>query len=252
LAESRNRLAVVDVARGVAIVSMVGFHFTLDLGPAFYAIIPVDAASHPVLRWWAHLTAGAFLFLVGVGLVLAHRNGIRWRPFLRRLVIIVAAAAAVSIATRIFVPGMWVRFGILHAIAAASVLGLLFLRLPAWLTLLAAVAVFAAPGFLASTAFISPWWMWLGLTPDWALPAMFDYVPLLPWLGPTLLGVALTKLALSRGLDVSWSAWHPTGAIPRALILAGRWSLVIYLVHQLILLAPYFALVALARTPPFL
>ncbi|MGV8841039.1 MAG: DUF1624 domain-containing protein [Bauldia sp.] len=251
MAEVRNRLAVVDVARGVAIVSMVGFHFTLDLGPAFYAIIPVDAASDPVLRWWAHLTAGAFLFLVGVGLVLAHRNGIRWRPFLRRLAIIVVAAAAVTIATRIFVPAMWVRFGILHAIAAASVIGLLFLRLPWWLTLVAAAAVFAAPGVLTSTAFISPWWLWLGLTPEWALRPMFDYVPLLPWLGPTLLGIAATKLALARGLDVRWSAWQPRGAIPHALIWAGRWSLVIYLVHQLILLAPYFALVALGRTPPF-
>ncbi|MCW5717354.1 MAG: DUF1624 domain-containing protein [Bauldia sp.] len=252
MAESNSRrLAVVDVARGVAIVSMVAYHFTLDLGPAFYGIIPVDAASDPILKWWARLTAGSFLFLVGVGLVLANRNGIRWPRYFRRLAIIVAAAVAVTIATRIFVPEQFVRFGILHAIAAVSVVGLLFLRVPAWLILLAAVAAFAAPYAFTSIAFVNPWWLWLGLTPEWALGAMFDYVPLLPWMGATLLGIAATRIALARGLDVRWSAWQPRGTIPRMLQWAGRWSLVIYLLHQLILLAPYFALVALGNTPPF-
>lgn len=246
-----RRLAVVDVARGIAIVAMVGFHFTLDLGPAFYGIIPVDAASDPILKWWARLTAGSFLFLVGVGLVLADRSGTSWPRYFRRLAIIVGAAAAVTIATRIFVPDQYVRFGILHAIAAVSVIGLLFFRLPAWVALLAAVAAFAAPYVLASTAFVDPIWLWLGLTPEWALRPMFDYVPLLPWLGATLLGIAATKLALARGLDVRWSAWQPRGAMARVLVWAGRWSLVIYLLHQLILLAPYFALIALGRTPPF-
>jgi uncharacterized membrane protein len=252
LAESQpRRLAVVDVARGVAIVAMVGFHFTLDLGPAFYWIIPVDATSDPVLRWWAHLTAGSFLFLVGVGLVLATRGGIRWPRYVRRLAILVAAAAAVTIATRIFVPDQFVRFGILHCIAAVSVIGLLFIRLPAWVALLAAIAAFAAPYLFTSIAFIDPAWMWLGLTDYVFLPAMFDYVPLLPWIGPTFLGIAATKWALARGLDVAWSGWQPRRVVPRALVWAGRWSLVIYLVHQLILLAPYFALVALGQTPPF-
>lgn len=252
MAESKNRrLAVIDVARGIAIVSMVAYHFTLDLGPAFYGIIPVDAASDPILKWWARLTAGSFLFLVGVGLVLASRNGIRWPRYFRRLAFIVAAAAAVTIATRIFVPDQFVRFGILHAIAAVSVVGLLFLRLPAWITLLAAIAAFAAPYAFTSIAFVDPWWLWLGLTPEWALGAMFDYVPLLPWFGATLLGIAATRIALARGLDARCSAWQPRGAIPRALAWAGRWSLPIYLLHQLILLAPYFALVALGNTPPF-
>ena len=242
IAESRSRIAAVDVARGIAIVAMVAYHATLDLGPQFYGVISVDALSDPVLIWVARLTAGSFLFLVGVSLVLAHRNGFRMGRFLRRLAIIIAAAAAVTIATYFFVYFSFVRFGILHAIAAVSVIGVLFLRAPLWLVAMASVAAFAAPAFLRSSFFDDPFWIWLGLSTPFGLPAMFDYVPVLPWLGATLLGILATRIGLRLGLDQRWSRWRPAGVIPRALVWAGRWSLVIYLTHQLILLAPYFAM----------
>jgi uncharacterized membrane protein len=239
---SKSRIAAVDVARGVAIVSMVAYHATLDLGPQFYGLIAVDALNDPVLRWVARLTAGTFLFLVGVSLVLAHRNGFRLNRFLRRLAILIAAAAAVTIATYFFVPYGFVRFGILHAIAAVSVIGVLFLRAPLWLVGIGAVAAFAAPAFLRAPFFDAPFWVWLGLSTPFGIPPMFDYVPVLPWLGPTLLGILATRIALAMRLDERWSGWEPRGFIPRALQWAGRWSLVIYLTHQLILLAPYFAM----------
>ncbi len=241
-AESKNRIAAVDVARGVAIVAMVVYHATLDLGPQFYSIISVDALTDPVLIWVARLTAGSFLFLVGVSLVLAHRNGFRAGPFLRRLAIIVAAAAAVTIATYFFVYYSYVRFGILHAIAAVTVIGVPFLRAPLWLVAVAAVAAFAAPAFLRSPIFDDPFWVWLGLSTPAGIPPMFDYVPVLPWLGATLLGILATRIGLRLGLDQRWSRWRPVGVVPRVLEWAGRWSLVIYLTHQLILLAPYFAM----------
>lgn len=242
IAESKNRIAAVDVARGVAIVAMVAYHATLDLGPQFYGIISVDALNDPVLRWVARLIAGSFLFLVGVSLVLAHRNGFRMGRFLRRLAIIIAAAAAVTIATYFFVSYGYVRFGILHAIAAASLIGALFLRAPLWLIAVAAVAAFAAPALLRGSFFDHPTWIWLGLSTLAGIPPMFDYVPVLPWIGPTLLGILATRIGLQLRLDERLSGRWPTGVFPRALVWAGRWSLVIYLTHQLILLAPYFAM----------
>ncbi|MGE3717727.1 MAG: heparan-alpha-glucosaminide N-acetyltransferase [Bauldia sp.] len=244
-----GRLAIIDVARGVAIVAMVLYHATLDLGPAFYGIIDVHAATDPYLRWFARLTAGSFLVLVGIGLVLAHRKGIRWPRFLRRLGIIVLAAAAVTVATRIFVPAEYVRFGILHCIALASVVGLLFLRVPIVVVIVAAALAFAAPGFLRADFFNSPALLWVGLSTQ--LPPMFDYVPMLPWLGAALIGIAAARIGLLLRLDVKWSRWQPAAFVPRALVWAGRWCIVIYLVHQLILLGPYFVLVALGRAPPF-
>ena len=246
-ASPRARLAVVDLARGGAIVAMVVYHLTWDLGPDFIGFISLNAAEDPFLRLFARAIAGSFLFLVGVSLVLAHHRGLRARPYLKRLAVIVGAALLVTIVTRVAIPELYVRFGILHAIAAASVVGLVFLRAPTWLVLLVAVGAFGAPSFLAAEFFNHPAWIWLGL--NTIVPPMNDYVPVLPWVGPTLLGIIATRLALDYGLDRRWGGWRPASAAGRGLIFAGRWSLIIYLVHQPILLGLSYG-VALAIGHP--
>lgn len=235
------RIAAVDLARGLAIVAMVIYHAAWDFGSA--GLIGLDAEHDLPLVILARLTAGTFLFLVGVSLVLAHRSGLRPRPFLRRLAIIAAAALIVTLVTRFAVPDGYVRFGILHAIAAASVIGVLFLRTPPWVALLAAAAVFAAPYFLADPFFNRPGWTWLGLAT--VEPRSIDHVPILPWLGPTLLGIAATKIALAKGVDRWFARWQPENRLSRGLIVAGRWSLIIYLVHQPVLLGIVYAISAM-------
>jgi uncharacterized membrane protein len=245
----RPRFAVIDVARGVAIVAMALFHFTWDLGPDFFGFISVNAVTNPALIVAARLIAGSFLFIVGISLVLAHRGGFRSRAYFRRLAIIIGAAALVTVATRLAVPDAYVRFGILHGIAAASLIGLAFLRAPIWAVLLAAVAAFAAPLLLVGQAFNGAALLWLGLGSY--LPAMIDYVPVLPWVGPTLIGIAATRWALANGLDQRFGQWQPTSAIARGLALAGRWSLPIYLIHQPILIGLiYLASLAIGRPTP--
>ncbi len=242
------RFALVDVARGVAIVAMVIYHATWDLGPDLYGLIPLNAAVNPGWVVFARLIAGSFLFIVGVSLVLAHRRGIRVRPFIRRLAIIVGAALLITIATRIAIPEAYVRFGILHGIAAASVIGLAFVRAPLWLTVTAAAAAFAAPPLLADPAFDGAALLWLGL--GTSVPMMIDYVPVLPWVGPTLLGIAATRVAIDRGWDKRIARWTPSTGIGRGLITAGRWSLAIYLIHQPVLLGLFYLLaLALGRSP---
>jgi len=248
-APRQPRFAAIDIARGVAIVAMALFHFTWDLGPDFFGFISVNAVTNPALIVAARLIAGSFLFIVGVSLVLAHCNRFRRRPYLRRLAIIVAAAALVTIATRLAGPGSYVRVGILHGIAAASVTGLAFLRAPVWLVLVAAAAAFAAPALLASPTFNGAALLWLGLGTN--VPAMIDYVPVLPWVGPTLLGIAATRWALAAGLDRRFGNRRPSNMIARGLAVAGRWSLPIYLIHQPILVGLiYLFSLAIGRSTP--
>jgi uncharacterized membrane protein len=91
---------------------------------------------------------------------------------------IAGAACAITAATAYAVPHAFIFFGMLHAIAVASVLGLAFLRAPVWLILGAALAVWFLPGFASSPAFDTRWLAWTGLaaTP----PASFDFVPVAP------------------------------------------------------------------------
>lgn len=236
------RFQIVDVVRGVAIVGMVGYHALVDIGPAFYGLIAVDAMEQPLLRLFARIILTTFLLLVGVGLVLAQRRAFNLRRFVRRVLIVVVAAAMVTIATRIAVPDAYVRFGVLHAIALGSVLGVPFVKAPLWLAIAGILLVLAAPSVARNNFFNEPAWLWLGLSTD--LPAMFDYVPMLPWFSVVLIGIVLGRVGL-RALELTRS-WTPRGWVPIALAKLGRASLIVYLVHQPILLGGLFILVTIA------
>lgn len=228
-----RRLAAIDVARGVALIAMAIYHFTWDLG--FFGYIDPSTAGTGGWKIFARLIASSFLFLAGVGLVLGHTPQFRPRAFGIRLAKIALAALVISVATYVAMPDSFIFFGILHGMAAASIVGVVLLRAPAPVTALAALFAFLAPMYLRSPAFDSPAFWWLGLSET--LPRSNDYVPIFPWLAPFLLGMAVTRLALQQGWFRWFSAEAPTRLWKRTLATAGRHSLVIYLVHQPLLIA---------------
>ncbi|WP_421725181.1 DUF1624 domain-containing protein [Bauldia sp.] len=226
-----SRVEIVDVLRGIAILAMIVYHFAWDLSA--YRLIATDITLDP---WWimvARLIAGTFIGLVGVNLVLAERNGFHTGRYLRRLAIVALAAGLVSAGTYWFFPNAFVFFGILHCIVVASVLALPFLRAPMWITAAAAIFFLAGSSFLTSPFFNAPGWYWLGLSS--VPPVSVDYVPLFPWFGVVLAGVIVGRFITDTG---DWPIWHwrPGDRPLRSVIVAGRWSLLIYLVHQPILI----------------
>ncbi len=235
------RIAALDLARTLAVIGMVIFHFVFDL--QMFGHIAPGTTQEPFWYYFARLVAGSFLFLAGVSLWLAHGQGVRWPAFWRRFAMVAGAALLVSIASIWVTPGGFIWFGILHAIAASSLIGLAFLRLPTPVTLAAAAVAFAAPWFAISPAFDGLGLIWLGLAET--RPFMADYVPLLPWLAPFLAGLALGRIGSRTGL---WQrlTQSPSPAF-RRLTFPGRHSLIIYLLHQPILVACFAALAWLSR-----
>ncbi|NBC33598.1 MAG: DUF1624 domain-containing protein [Alphaproteobacteria bacterium] len=239
-----GRLALVDLARGIAVVLMVAYHFCWDL--TFFRLVDWPLLTNPAWLAFRNLIAGLFLGLVGISLVLASRRGLRLRPFVRRLAVIAAAAAAISAATWLAIPDDFIFFGVLHHIALASVLGLAFLRLPVPLVLAAAGACLVAPAALAAPPFDEPGLRWLGLMTF--APRTNDYVPLFPWFAAVLAGIALARLALAGDGRVRdrLSRWNvPRPAAP--LLWLGRRSLAVYLLHQPLLIGLLAAFLALAN-----
>lgn len=225
------RIPALDIARTAALVAMALFHFVFDL--EMFGHVAPGTATSGAWRALAVVTAGAFLFLAGAGLWLSHGARIRWPAFWRRLAKIVGAAALVSVGTYVVFPQAFVFFGILHSIALCSLLGLAVLRLPSWAIGVLAAAVYHAPEVLASPLFNAPWWWWTGLQ---TVPlSTVDYEPIFPWFAPFLAGLAASKAASRAGLWARLSTPTPSRAAQLA-GLPGRHSLLIYLVHQPVLI----------------
>jgi len=236
--EQRARWDLVDALRGVAILAMIVYHFSWDL--SFLRLIQTDITIEPGWQWFARGIAGSFLVLVGIGLALAHEGRFNRAAFLRRLAKVAGAALAVTLVTFLAFPESYIFFGILHCITVSSILALPFLRAPVWLALTAAAASIVLPFVLIGPQWDHPWLDWLGLgVRD---PVTNDYVPIMPWFGMVLIGVAVGKLMLRSRWREDLARWRVTGPAGRVLTWAGRQSLPIYLIHQPILLGALFGL----------
>ena len=241
-ASGLGRLAALDAARGAAVAAMVVYHFCWDL--SFFGLV-----DWPLLTHWAWLAArtaiaASFLAISGASLVLACAGGLDRRRYGRRLAVLAAAAGLISLATWLALPEGWIFFGILHHLAVASLLGLVFVRLRGrWVLVTAAAAVFAflARDWLVAPVFDTPGLQWLGLMTY--LPQSNDYVPLFPWVGYFLMGLAAARVAADCRPGL-FAVVEPlaSGAWFAPLRWMGRHSLVVYLLHQPVLMGGMGAL----------
>lgn len=241
-----SRVDAVDCARGLALIGMAAYHLSWDL--ADFRLAPPFLPFTSPMRLLSHSVASVFLALVGVSLALAHRNGLNPRAFLRRLAIIGAAAALVTVASLVFAPGEGIFFGILHCIAVASLLAAPFVAAPASVSFAVGLAAIVAPALVHSRLFDPPWLLWLGLGE--ALPNTVDWRPLLPWAGVVFVGLGAARMPGLLARLTSPKRWRAASAPWRALCFAGRHSLPIYLVHQPILIGIVYALMAWGGLAP--
>lgn len=235
---SSSRLNRIDIARGLALVAMAIYHTGWDL--EFFGYLEPATTSHGGWKLFARLIASSFLILVGFSLYLAHGKVIRWHSFGKRLAMIVIAAAAITGLTYYTSPNSFIFFGILHQIALASVLGLLFLRLPALLILFFALLFFIAPDYAKFDVFNAPLLRFVGL--GTIPPTSNDYVPLFPWFSAVLTGIALAKTCQTYNLTVWLNSSDKEKHTTKPLTFIGKHSLAFYLIHQPVLLTVIYTL----------
>ena len=127
-------------------------------------------------------------------------------------------------------PNSWISFGVLHGIALMLLLARLAAPLRGWLWPLGALCVWL-PTAVQHPWFDSRWTNWVGLVTH--KPVTEDFVPLLPWLGVLLFG-----LAAGQGLLRTRPGWLSGTLTPavRPLALLGRWPLSFYMLHQPLLI----------------
>ncbi len=136
-------------------------------------------------------------------------GGIDRSAFLRRLGLIAGAALLVTVATWLALSRGFIFFGILHCIAVSSLVALPFLRLPLAVVLIAAAAFLALP-FVASHAHLRRAAAAMARLGTHA-PVANDYVPVFPWTGLALLGVAAGRRIAAA--PPGWLAAAPDGPL---------------------------------------
>lgn len=214
--KNQQRYWEIDFLRGFAIILMIGFHFLFDLH--FFGLI-----NFKVPREFAYLIATMFLLLVGVSYNISYSRGHGWIYYAKRGLKIFSWGLLITGITWIAFPDNVIVFGILHLIGASIILvypliSYRYLNLVLGFASIAIGIVFH--GFIQS------------LIPF----QTFDYFPLLPWIGVVLIGLWLGKLLYPEG-DRRFKVRDINSRILNGLSFLGRNSLLIYLIHQPVLVA---------------
>jgi uncharacterized membrane protein len=226
-----RRIWEIDFLRGLSIILVVGYHLLYDLG-AFVGVGRFFGFSTDLstVAWSVaqHFFAGIFIVLSGTSSTLSRSN-------LRRGLRLLVVSIAVTAVTYIFDPPSAIWFGILQLLAVSILIfGAAFEK--------AGPVACAAWGVFVIGLGVALHFLKRGMTIrfDWLLPlgihspeySSFDYFPLIPWLGVFLIGAVLgrTVYAPRRSL-LPWR-------FPQTFVnAAGRHSLLIYIVHQPVILA---------------
>ena len=234
-----DRIWIIDELRGLAIVLMVFFHLLVDLRDFFgYAI------AYYATPWIfvGRTSAVMFMLVSGVSCSLSANNIKRGaRVFLLGMV--------VTLATFLFIPALYIRFGILHFLGSAMILWGIMDKLIAKQSVKLIVLSLCSPIFLflgipfSKITVESPYLFFLGLITS--TYTSYDHYPLVPWLGVFCIGGAAGILLLkseknkARLSGIADPAGFPKPAAYalRGLMALGRKSLLIYIVHQPLMLA---------------
>jgi uncharacterized membrane protein len=235
---AQRRFDRLDALRGFAVLWMAAYHFCFDLNHLRLLQPRQSFTTDPFWTWQRGCIVTLFVFCSGLALAVALHQGQNWPRFWRRWAQVALCALLVSAGSALMFPKSWIVFGVLHGLAVMLVLArLLAVGLPGrplWWGSLGVLAL-VLPLLLEHRFFDTPYTHWVGLVTR--PPVTEDWVPLLPWLGVLLLGLASGHVWLrSRQPGLAQPLAGPLSPVLRPLAVLGRWSLSFYMLHQPVLL----------------
>jgi uncharacterized membrane protein len=219
-----GRSRTLDAIRGVLVIAMVIYHtayvsvlsglLTVQLYEGFWWIFPRTIAA-------------GFIAVSGWSLAGKKARGSDFKAFAFRAGKLALPALVITAISAVMFRKGFVFFGILHLLAASSILAWPFLGKP-FLALAAGLVILTGGLLLGSQRFHWPYLAWLGFRPEGLYPV--DYLPLLPWFAWSLFGAAAGDLVRRLVPDRSPGKQGKATAL-RLLACMGRHSLAIYLLH---------------------
>jgi uncharacterized membrane protein len=229
---AQGRYPEIDAARGIAILMMVTFHVVYDLH--YFGIMDIEVSSG-FWRIFAISCASLFVFLVGLSLSISKDRAMArgiigwelWKKYLMRGGFLLLIGLGITVVTYLVIGDGFILFGILHLIGTSIILAPLFFRLGKG-NITMGFSLFIFSILLAGIS--GPIWLaWLGFHP--ASFYSIDYEPLIPWFGLVLVGLGAGAVLYPGGKPLLTREIH-TGPLTGFLAFTGRYSLLIYLMHQ--------------------
>ena len=211
------RIDELDSLRATALVMMLVLNFVTDLN--HFGIMNTETGD----QWWwlARIAASLFVGISGVSYFLAHRLEYDFTKTSGRTKRLIFWAFVITIITYIFEPSAYVRFGVLHLLALASIVAFPVARKPEFALGIGLILLIIP---LSSNSNL----VWLGLRETGFIAV--DYFPLNPWLGIFFIGLALASRIYPEGKPLTEIQW------PEKWLWFGRNTLTIYVIHQPILI----------------
>jgi len=209
---------------------MIAFHILWDLD--YYGLSPLDQQVYG----FAQYVPMMFFSIVGICLVLSSQHKKPWQLITRGFLIF-GAGMVITAVTMVFLPDKPVTFGVLHCIGVSIILSTIFIRFKAYNILIA--PVFILIGIIINGHYVENpalWQLALGVHPQDLWRYTVDYFPVFPWFGVTLFGMGLGSILYKDGKR-QFKFPDLTPYLPvRIMSALGKKSLLIYLVHQPLLI----------------
>ncbi len=222
-----GRWLILDYARAAAIVLMIVYHSAYDAEFLFGMKIGTQFGVWKLIQ---KLCASLFLVIHGISFTISWQKKPCIIKVVKRSVTLIFCASIVTVSTYLFDAHTFVRFGILHLIAVSSVIIPAISRLSIIFTIIVGLVIVGfrfcinIPGSTMLVPFGFP-------------PSSFisiDYFPFIPWLGVIILGVALGKYIIQAK---GFTRQKPTKVWSKVCVYISKKSLLIYMIHQPIILA---------------
>ncbi len=221
--EHKDRIHLIDTLRGLAIILMVIQHFAIDLcmfGWLSWEV--VDSIPVTILHY---IFGSLFVLISGVCCHFTHSN-------IKRGIITLSLAFAVSVGTYIVDPTCYVRFGILHFFGTAMLVygvGRKFFDMLSRRLMTVVYAILFGAGWFVIAKPVQTTFLWMF---GFCAPGFCssDYWPIIPWIFLFLLGACIGgPIKEHRFPEYFYSCKE------NILSKVGRHTMIIYIAHQPIL-----------------
>ena len=224
--ETKNRIWEIDFLRGIAFICMVYDHVMYDLNSIFgVRVHTIDLIGD--------FSAVLFMILCGISTTLSRNCFKRGALVFGAAMLLTAVTATID---ALFNMRLIIVFGILHLLGIAMMLSYIIKKLPNILIAIISVAIYLLSVPFGKIRDIANIFFAFGIHD----PTFYssDYYPLIPFLSFIFIGIVIGKI-----LYKDKTSLFPFSIGKNPLSFIGKHSLILYLIHQPIVLVITFLII---------